>query len=165
MKKKVLAVILLTVGASLAACGQKETPPPATEVATTAAQEITTAAATEAAPKTEVKTGQGEGYGGPITAEVTLDGDKIVDLKLTGDQETPGIGADALEPLKKAILEKGGLDGVDAVAGATWTSNGVFEAVGAAPNYDGEHLPHLTGFPGQSYNADENHDEKVDIKK
>ncbi len=112
-----------------------------------------------------MKTGQGEGYGGPITAEVTLDGDKIVDLKLTGDQETPGIGADALEPLKKAILEKGGLDGVDAVAGATWTSNGVFEAVGAAPNYDGEHLPHLTGFPGQSYNADENHDEKVESKK
>ena len=81
MKKKVLAVILLTVGASLAACGQKETPPPATEAATTAAQETTMAAATEAAPKTEVKTGQGEGYGGPITAEVTLDGDKIVDLK------------------------------------------------------------------------------------
>jgi len=32
----------------------------------------------------------------------------------------------------------------------------------ATPNYDGEHMPHLTGFPGQSYNADEDHDEAVD---
>ena len=32
----------------------------------------------------------------------------------------------------------------------------------ATPNYDGEHMPHLTGFPGQSYNVDENHDEKID---
>lgn len=30
------------------------------------------------------------------------------------------------------------------------------------PNYDGEHMPYLTGFPGQSYNGDENHDKKVD---
>ena len=32
----------------------------------------------------------------------------------------------------------------------------------ATPNYDGEHMPKFTGFPGQSYNADENHDEQVD---
>ena len=32
----------------------------------------------------------------------------------------------------------------------------------ATPNYDGEGMPHFTGFPGQSYNNDENHDEKVD---
>lgn len=32
----------------------------------------------------------------------------------------------------------------------------------ATPNYDGEHMPKFTGFPGQSYNADEDHDEKVD---
>lgn len=32
----------------------------------------------------------------------------------------------------------------------------------ATPNYDGDGMPHFTGFPGQSYNNDENHDEKVD---
>lgn len=32
----------------------------------------------------------------------------------------------------------------------------------ATPNYDGASMPHFTGFPGQSYNNDENHDEKVD---
>jgi len=184
-----------------------------------------------------VVTGEAEGYGGPIKAEVTVNDGKIVALKLTGDSETPEIGGKALETLKAEIVEKQGLEGVDAVAGATWTSEGVFDAVKAAmgvdsgaaegnkevaevqatglshglgffsngrlgpgkddqgvgvysineavayvlfddegrildlevdqlevatPNYDGEHMPHLTGFPGQSYNADENHDEKVD---
>ena len=33
----------------------------------------------------------------------------------------------------------------------------------ATPNYDGEGMPHFSGFPGQGgYNYDENHDEKVD---
>lgn len=32
----------------------------------------------------------------------------------------------------------------------------------ATPNYDGEGMPHFTGFPGQSYNYDENHDAKID---
>ncbi|WP_312702406.1 hypothetical protein, partial [Sedimentibacter sp.] len=32
----------------------------------------------------------------------------------------------------------------------------------ATTNYDGASMPHFTGFPGQSYNNDENHDEKVD---
>ena len=32
----------------------------------------------------------------------------------------------------------------------------------ATPNYDGKGMPHFTGFPGQSYNVDSDHDEKVD---
>ncbi|HBD65260.1 MAG TPA: hypothetical protein DC038_12605 [Clostridiales bacterium] len=32
----------------------------------------------------------------------------------------------------------------------------------ATPNYDGATMPHFSGFPGQSYNNDENHDEKID---
>jgi uncharacterized protein with FMN-binding domain len=35
----------------------------------------------------------------------------------------------------------------------------------ATPNYDGDGMPHFSGFPGQGgYNNDENHDEKVDGK-
>lgn len=235
MKKRLFAGLLFGVAASLAACGQAQSPSPTTGAATTAAPTTAAAETTQASAKREVVTGEAKGYGGPIKAEVTLEGEKIVDLKLTGDQETPTIGGAALEPLQAAILEKGGLDGVDAVSGATWTSNGVFDAVRSAmgietekapeekkqvgatglshglgfaasgrlgpgkddkeagvysineviayvlfgddgkildlevdhlevatPNYDGEHMPHLTGFPGQSYNADENHDEKVD---
>ena len=183
-------------------------------------------------------TGEGEGYGGKITAEVTMAGDRILDLKLTGADETPDIGGTAMTALQDAILEKQSLDGVEAVSGATWTSNGVFDAIRSAmgeevgadedeaaeqeeiqaaglthglgfysngrlgpgsddqgtgvysfnevaayvlfdndgrivdlevdqlevatPNYDGESMPDFTGFPGQSYNADENHDGVVD---
>ena len=32
----------------------------------------------------------------------------------------------------------------------------------ATPNYDGSSIPDFTGFPGQSYNADTNHDGAVD---
>ena len=32
----------------------------------------------------------------------------------------------------------------------------------ATPNYDGAEMPHFSGFTGQSYNNDENHDEKID---
>ncbi len=34
----------------------------------------------------------------------------------------------------------------------------------ATPNYDGAGMPHLTGFPGESYNNDANHDGVVDSK-
>ena len=32
----------------------------------------------------------------------------------------------------------------------------------ATPNYDGAEMPHFSGFTGQEYNNDENHDEKID---
>ncbi|MDO4267963.1 MAG: FMN-binding protein [Eubacteriales bacterium] len=187
--------------------------------------------------ETSVVTGEGDGYGGKIQAEVTLSEDgTIVGLSLTGDDETPSIGGAALETLKTAILENGSLDGVDAVSGATWTSNGVFDAIRSAmgedlggesggekaemtaaglshglgfystgrvgpgkddqgtgvysfnevvayvlfdndgrildlevdqlevatPNYDGSGMPDFTGFPGQSYSEDKDHDGKVD---
>lgn len=81
---------------------------------------------------TTVVTGEGEGFGGAITAEVTLAGDKIVGLELTGESETPEIGGTAMAALKESILAAQGLDGVDAVSGATLTSNGVFDAIKAA---------------------------------
>ena len=73
--------------------------------------------------------GEANGYGGPITAEVTVEGGKITGLTLTGEQETEAIGGQALAPLTEAILAAGTIDGVDAYTGATWTSNGVFAAV------------------------------------
>ena len=79
-----------------------------------------------------VFTGEANGYGGPITAEVTVEGGKITALTLTGAQETKEIGGLALAPLTEAILAAGTVDGVDVCTGATWTSNGVFAAVRSA---------------------------------
>ena len=77
-------------------------------------------------------TGQAEGYGGPISVTVTAAGDRIIDLEITGSDETPDIGGTAISSLRTAIVENQGLDGVDAVSGATWTSNGVFDAIRTA---------------------------------
>ena len=63
--------------------------------------------------------GEADGFGGPITAEVTVENGTITALALTGEKETPAIGGLALESLQKAILAAGTVDGVDAVAGAT----------------------------------------------
>ena len=80
----------------------------------------------------ETLTGEAEGFGGPIKAEVTVENGVITALTLTGADETPAIGGVALEHLTQAILAAGTVDGVDAVAGATWTSNGAFAAVRSA---------------------------------
>ena len=80
----------------------------------------------------ETYVGEAEGFGGKIIAEVTIEDGRIVDLSLTGNDETPAIGALALAPLAQAIVEAGTVEGVDAFTGATYTSNGVFNAVKAA---------------------------------
>ena len=80
--------------------------------------------------------GKAEGFAGDITADVTVTDGKITDLTLTGADETPAIGGAALEPLRQAILDAGTTEGVDCVTGATWTSNGVFNAVKNALGLD-----------------------------
>ncbi|MDD2426532.1 MAG: FMN-binding protein [Eubacteriales bacterium] len=191
--------------------------------------------------ETKTLTGVGKGYVGEITVTVVKKGDKIVSVEAKGDKETPGISDAAFDEIPGRIVKANSPD-VDAVSGATGTSNGIIYAVKnaldpvkypapedeiketkppvdastaevfqgfglanmgrtgpgkdsedvqvwsvnqvfanvlfdgdgkilsiyidqlevATPNYDGDGMPHLTGFPGQSYNYDENHDETVD---
>lgn len=107
--KKIRTVLAAAAAFSLAACAS--TPSTATGTA-------------------KVVTGTADGFGGTITAEVTVDDSgKITDLVLTGEDETPDIGGKALPELQKAIIAAGTIDGVDGVSGATYTSNGVFDAI------------------------------------
>lgn len=76
----------------------------------------------------EILTGEAEGFAGPVKVEVVrLEGD-IFSVKVTEQNETPEIGGAAIEPLTTAIAEADSAD-VDAVAGATVTSNAVMSAV------------------------------------
>jgi len=190
----------------------------------------------------ETLTGTAEGFGGPVTVSIEVDGGKITKVEIVEQSETAAIAGPALEQLPAAIVAKGDAE-VDMVSGATYTSTAIIEAVKnalnpeaakaaeepaeqqpaepivldaaeayvgfglsnsgrvgpgkddkdvsvysinqvfaqlvfdaegkilyakldqlevATPNYDGAGMPHLSGFPGQSYNNDENHDEKVD---
>ena len=74
--------------------------------------------------------GAAQGFGGEVTAKVTVDANAITDVVLTGDQETPNVGGAALEDLAAQAKEKG--EAIDAVAGATITSEAVKSAVAKA---------------------------------
>lgn len=79
------------------------------------------------------------GYGGPINMLITIDPEgKISNIRILGHNETEGIGAriceqDFLNQFKgKAADEVITRKGVDAITGATISSNAVIEAAGKA---------------------------------
>ena len=88
-------------------------------------------AASAADVKDGTYSGEAKGMESTIKVEVTVSGGKISDVKAEG-QETQGIGSKALEQLPGAIAEAGTTEGVDAVAGATVTSEAIIKAVNAA---------------------------------
>ena len=66
----------------------------------------------------------------PVT--VTVEGGKIASVEVGDNSETQGIGTNAIEQLPGAIVEAGTTEGVDGVAGATVTSDAIFEAIANA---------------------------------
>lgn len=228
MKKMVKLSICLALACSMVACSPKN------ESDTVGGNQSTD----------NVLTGKAKGFGGEVTATVTLKEGKIFDVKIEGSKETKGIGTLAIEKLPDKIVETGNKD-VDVISGATVTSKAIFAAVNnaldpekypyitedttsgvtktpevvvaaevfqgfglsnigrvgpgkddkdvqvysvnqvfanvlfdaegkildlyidqlevATPNYDGESMPHFSGFPGQKgYNFDSNHDGVID---
>ena len=77
-------------------------------------------------------TGEAQGFSGSVTASVTYANNIIVELSVAAADDTPEIGGVAATQLVNTILEKHSIDGVDVVAGATYTSNGVLDAIRAA---------------------------------
>jgi len=80
----------------------------------------------------QVKEGSAKGFGGDIKVSVTVENGKITALTVDAPSETAEIGGKAIPDLTNAIIAKGSVDGVDVVAGATYTSEGVINAVKAA---------------------------------
>ena len=110
--KQILALALAgALMLSLAACGGKDEP----------AEAIYTPGTYE---------GTAQGFGGTVTAKVTVDANAITDVVLEGPNETESIGGAALADLAEQVKEKGA--DIDGVSGATLTSNAVKEAVGKA---------------------------------
>ena len=68
------------------------------------------------------------GFGGDVTVTVVLNGSDIVDVQVTGADETPGIGTNAIEKLPSAIIDADSAE-VDVVSGATVTSTAILNAV------------------------------------
>lgn len=72
--------------------------------------------------------GTADGFNGPITVSVTVSGGTVTAVEVTDHSDTPFIADGAIEQVTAAIVESQTAD-VDAVSGATYTSNGVMNAV------------------------------------
>ncbi|MDO4484139.1 MAG: FMN-binding protein, partial [Clostridia bacterium] len=72
-----------------------------------------------------------DGQEGPMTVEVTVADGAITAVVVAENHETQTIAAAALEKIPQAIVEAGSPD-VDAVSGATLTSNRIMQAVADA---------------------------------
>ena len=73
------------------------------------------------------------GMGGPVEVKVEFSESAIVSVTAVGDKETKGLGDVALEKLIPAVMQAQSAE-VDAVAGATITSNAMLQAVASCIN-------------------------------
>ena len=118
---------LKAINSVMPAAEQKEEAAPAEEPA----EAIGTAAATDAAAVTATE----QGFGGDVTVHVTLDGDKIQALTIDTPNETDGLGQRASEAAftDQFVGKSGpftyGEDGIEALTGATITSNAALKAI------------------------------------
>lgn len=126
MKKFFAAMLPLAMVLSLSACGNTNTS--ATE---------STGEATSGSVPAETLVGQAQGYGGLVTVTITKEGDAIVSVSADGPDETDGVGSKAIDQLPGLIVKAKGVDGVDAVSGATVTSEAIFTAFNNALNGTG----------------------------
>ena len=120
MKKLISLALAGCMVCSLAACGSSSS---ASEPASSAAAG-------------ETLTGKGQGFGGVITATVTVDGDTITGVTFDGPDETPDVGGAALETIAQQMVDAGSAE-VDGVSGATYTTEGCIAAVQNAMDPEG----------------------------
>ena len=83
---------------------------------------------TETTVEGDSYTATAQGFGGEVSVTVVLNGSDIVDVKVVGDNETPGIGTNAIDQLPAAIVAADSAD-VDVVSGASITSGAILDAV------------------------------------
>ena len=92
---------------------------------------VTAMAGTCLAAEGETFTGTAKGFGGDVSVSITLADGTLTGAEITGEQETPNVGGEAMKVMQESMVSNQTVN-VDAVSGATFTSNAVLEAVGAA---------------------------------
>ncbi len=127
---------------------------------TAPAPEATPAPSPDSTPEAEGKftagtyTGSATGFGGLLTAEVTLSENRIESVAITEHSETAGIGSNAIEALPGRIVAAQSI-AVDGVSGATYTSGAIFKAVTAALAEAGVDAAALVPVPAEEGEAGE----------
>lgn len=90
-----------------------------------------------------------DGMNGPIEVSVTFDENAIVSVEVGANTETAGIGDAAIERLPAAIVE-GQTLALEAVSGATFTSNAILTAVEHCVNQAGGDAAALKSATGEA---------------
>ena len=80
-----------------------------------------------AAASAETYTGTAQGIG-EVSVTLTVEDGKITAAEVVGENETKGIGTQAIETLPELIVAANGTD-VDVVSGATITSDAILSGV------------------------------------
>ena len=93
-----------------------------------ASHTVKTVGDTNVSAEAQTLTGSAVGRNGPVDVEIVADADRIYQIRVTGHDETEGIGSVAVDSLPTAIYENQSLE-VDAIAGATITSDAIKAAV------------------------------------
>ena len=114
-KSKILISLVLACMMLLSACGGSA------PAATTEA----------AAPAAASYTGTAQGMGGEVSVTLTIENGVITDCVATGDKETDGIGSVVIAQFPAQVVA-GNTINLDAVSGATITSNAFIEAAKSA---------------------------------
>ena len=76
-------------------------------------------------------TGSGQGFGGQIVTEITIQDNRITNIEITESEGEDPAYLNTARDIIDVILEKQSVE-IDTVSGATFSSGGILEAVGAA---------------------------------
>lgn len=117
MKKFMMIAAALLLVISAAACGSKESEGSTSKYADGTYEGVATTKAFET-----------DG----LTVTVTVEGGQITAVEPGENKETESVGGVAMPKLAEKIVEAQGTEGVDGVAGATYTSVAFLEAVNDA---------------------------------
>lgn len=138
MKKKTIWRCILLSGvmaAALSGCGGSSQETSAAAESTTSETTVSETTGSETDVDSVYKPGTYEasakGMGGDVTVKVVVSGDAIESVTVTGHNETAGISDPAIEKIPARIVEAQGLK-IDAVSGATVTSNAILTAAADA---------------------------------
>ncbi|QQX78290.1 FMN-binding protein [Shewanella sp. KX20019] len=89
-----------------------------------------------------------------ITLTVAVENGHIVDIKTKSQKETESLYLNA-ERLLPKVVANNGHEGIDAVSGATYSSNGILRAINTLPRIDGSQPEYVT-VGSKEDSADEN---------
>ncbi|WP_236149937.1 FMN-binding protein, partial [Lactobacillus delbrueckii] len=102
-----------------------------------------------------------QGHNGKFMLTVTVDGDRIEDVKVA-EGETAGISDAALKRIPEAIV-KGQTLNVDVVSGASLTSRGILDGVGQAIEMAGGDAEEFKQRPKYQETESESGEVTVDV--